>query len=155
MVIPPFTIIALAADHRGFALKEQLKRWLEEQGCQLRDFGARVYDGADDYPDFVTAAAQFVASDLERARGIVICGSGQGAAIGANKVLGIRAELIDRSESFAPDEAPNVLALAADQLSLEDAQAVINRWLKPAEPLADRHQRRIEKIAAFERSGRS
>lgn len=139
--------IAIAADHRGFALKEQLEAWLVERGYVVRDFGAAALDPTDDYPDFGRPAAEFVAADPISRRGILICGSGEGMAIVANKVMGIRAIVVDRPAELTLDEAPNVLALAADQLSLVDVQPIIEQWLASSEqPIAARHERRIKKI---------
>lgn len=139
--------LALAADHRGFALKEQLKPWLSEQGYGVRDFGARELVPNDDYPDYGIPAAQFVAEDPTQRRGILICGTGQGMVIVANKVRGVRAILIDRPDGYYAGETPQILAFAADCLPLIDAQAVIAQWLASFDqPLADRHARRIEKL---------
>lgn len=144
--------IVIAADHRGFALKEQLRPWLRERGYTVRDFGATELVESDDYSDYGIPATQFVAEDLHHRRAVLICGTGHGMALAANKVPGVRAILIDRADGFYTGEAPHVLALAADHLSLTDAQAVITEWLASSDqPLADRHLRRIKKIESLDR----
>src|SRR5258706_4159930 len=84
--------IGIAGDHGGFALKEELKRWLTSLGHELKDFGAYAKDDGDDFPDFVVPLARAVAS-AEVERGIALCGSGVGASVAANKVAGGRAAL--------------------------------------------------------------
>ncbi|MFA5317070.1 MAG: RpiB/LacA/LacB family sugar-phosphate isomerase, partial [Dehalococcoidales bacterium] len=83
-------IVAIAADHGGFDLKSELLPWLEAQGYQVLDLGAASLNPLDDYPDFAEAVAQAVASG-KATRGIIICGSGVGAGIVANKITGVRA----------------------------------------------------------------
>lgn len=147
----PQPIIALAADHRGFALKQQLHAWLSAQGYELRDFGAAELTAEDDYVDYAVPAAEFVAADPAHRRGIFLCGNGQGMAMVANKRSGVRAFLVDHPGEFFMDEAAPVLVLAAEYLNYAEATAAIERWLAIlAEPLAERHQRRIEKIMAME-----
>lgn len=84
-------MIYLAADHRGFKLKEKIKSWLKDWGYEYEDMGAFVYDENDDYPDFIRKAAEAVANDPERSRGIILGGSGQGEAMAANRYKGVRA----------------------------------------------------------------
>lgn len=139
--------IALAADHGGFQLKQELKPWLVEQGFDVRDCGAATLDPTDDYPDFGQPAVKFVAENPTEHRAILICLSGQGMAMVANKVAGVRALVVAHVEDFSNDEAANVLSLAGRSLSVDQAKEVISRWLKSLEtPLAERHQRRIGKI---------
>src|SRR3989344_9219656 len=83
--------IFIATDHRGYALKEKIKEWLLEWSCEFEDLGANELNPDDDYPDFISLAAEAVSKDLENSRGIVLGGSGQGEAILANKYKGIRA----------------------------------------------------------------
>ncbi len=147
----PSLTIALAADHNGFALKEQLKGWLLERGDEVRDFGAASLDLADDYPDYGIPASRFVAEDPVNRRGILICGSGNGLAVVANKTPGLRAIVVSRTSEFANDEFAPVLALPANNVGLTEAQRIIERWLESLEqPLAERHLRRIDKIQKLE-----
>ena len=144
-------IIALAADHRGFLLKERLTAVLIERAITVRDFGATEFAEADDYPDFGIPAAKFVAEDPDQRHGLFICGSGQGMAIVANKVPGIRAIVVSRLDQLTMDEAPNVLALAADHLDATTADTIVAEWLAGLEqPMPARHQRRIAKIEALD-----
>src|SRR5688500_16774511 len=86
--------IYIGADHRGFTLTNSLKLWLEEQGHNVTDLGAATHNPDDDYPDYALAVAEAVAEEPETRRGIVVCGSGLGMAVAANKVLHVRAAAI-------------------------------------------------------------
>lgn len=137
-------------------MKNELARWLKEEGYEVADRGASEYNEEDDYPDYGLAVAQEVArrqAQGEQALGIVICGSGAGMAVVANKVKGIRAALIhdpDIAAAAQRDDQINVLALGADFVTLENAQVVIVKWLTtPFSPVA-RHQRRLKKISQYE-----
>lgn len=147
-------MIYLGADHAGFFLKEELKRYLLEQGKETEDLGAFALEPDDDYPDFVRPVAEAVANDPERSRGIILGGSGQGEAIAANKVKGIRAvvyaggpiELVKLSRQH---NNANVLALGAGFLAKEQALEALSVWLEtPFE--GGRHERRIRKIQEIE-----
>ncbi len=140
--------IYIGADHRGYAMKEGLVAWLRGQGHDVHDMGALEIASADDYPDYAHAVAQEVSGDTE-SRGILLCGSGAGVAIAANKTHGIRAALIhDASIAKAArnDDDVNVLALGADYISLEDAQRVVSIFLETPFSGEERHMRRIGKI---------
>lgn len=142
----------LGADHRGFALKEQLKSWLQEQGHEVHDHGAASLDKEDDYPDFAVAVAQAVAKD-PTGRGIVLCGSGIGMAIAANKITGVRASVVTDptlAQLSRHDDNINVLSLGADFLSEQDAKAIVTAWLAADFSGEPRYQRRLEKIAQLE-----
>jgi len=141
--------IILATDHAGFELKETIKKSLENDGWQVEDFGAYSYDKDDDYPDYILPAAYAVAQS-PNSRGIIFGGSGQGEAMAANRVKGIRAVVF----YDGPDEIirlsrrhnnANILSFGARFISAEKALKMIDIWLK--EPFeGDRHQRRIEKL---------
>lgn len=146
--------IYLATDHAGFDLKEKVKKFLENKGHDVKDFGARAFDAEDDYPDFILPAAQAVAKD-KGSLGIIFGGSGQGEALAANKVPGARAALfyggnteivkLSRSHNNA-----NILSLGARFVDFELAKKAIKLWL--AEKFEKgRHQRRINKISEFEK----
>jgi ribose 5-phosphate isomerase B len=142
--------IAMASDHAGYALKEDLKRLLRDLGHDVRDFGV---DGEDpvDYPDFVVPAAEAVAAGtFERA--IVIGGSGNGEAIAANKVPGVRCALC--WESYTARMArmhndANVLALGARVTGFDLAREIVRVWLE-TEYEGGRHEARLAKIRAVE-----
>ena len=141
--------IVLATDHAGFELKEQIKKKLLNQNFEVKDFGASVYDALDDYPDFIIPAAKFISKNSDYL-GIILGGSGQGEAMAANRVKGIRAVVyyngpknivkLSRQHNNA-----NILSIGARFLSLDDAMDTINLWLK-TDFEGDRHQRRIEKL---------
>src|SRR3989344_8861813 len=106
--------IFIGADHRGFAMKEGLIAWLQQQGHNVEDMGAQEFMEGDDYPDYAMLVAKKIAVDTEHNRGIVLCGSGVGMAVAANKVHGIRAAMIHDVEivkAARNDDDINVLAL--------------------------------------------
>jgi ribose 5-phosphate isomerase B len=143
--------IALGADHAGFELKEKLRRYLEQRGIAVDDRGTKSPESVD-YPDY----AQLVSEDVihERADfGILVCGSGIGMSIAANKVPGIRAvNAHDETEAHLAREHnnANVLTLGGRFLDESAAQRIIDKWLST--PFAGgRHAQRVDKIAAMER----
>lgn len=145
--------IFLGADHRGFTLKEQLKDWLTGEGHEIVDHGATKLNQDDDYPDYATVVARDVTGH-QTARGIVICGSGVGMAIAANKVPGVRAvvaydEAVARSSRT--DDDTNILSISADHTNVDTAKEIITTWLMTDFSGDPRHQRRLEKIALLEK----
>lgn len=148
--------VFIAADHRGYKMKNELVRWLKEEGYEVADMGASEYKEEDDYPDYGMAVAQEVARRQvqgEKALGIVICGSGAGMAVVANKVKGIRAALIhDPAVAAAArqDDQINVLALGADFVRLDTARKIIEAYLVTPFAPVERHQRRLKKISQYE-----
>src|SRR3989344_4427691 len=139
-------MIYLGTDHRGFQLKEKIKQWLSEWGYQYEDMGALEYNKEDDYPDFAKAVAEKVASDQNR-KGILICGSGVGVVIVANKIKGVRAgTAINASQmkDSVSDEDTNVLGISADYLS-EQAQEIIKTFLETKSPGEESHTRQKKK----------
>lgn len=145
--------ILLAADHRGFELKERLKEILGARGFLLRDAGAAVYDPADDYVDFALSAATEIAKEPTNRRGIFICGSGVGMDVVANKFKGLRAVLAhDRRTAIQSREHgdANILVLAADGLALSRAEEIAVAWLETPFSGEERHARRLEKIREIE-----
>lgn len=142
--------IGLAADHAGFKKKEILKVFLQKRGDAVTDFGPQMLDEADDYPDFMAPAAQAVArGDVERA--IILGGSGQGEAMVANRVRGVRAAVfygggreplrLSREHNDA-----NVLALGARFIGDEQLEEIVSIWLDTSFSGDERHVRRIKKI---------
>ncbi len=144
--------IFFGADHKGFFLKETLKQWATEHGHTVVDCGNTVLDPHDDYPDFAFAVAKKVVEQPEN-RGIVICGSGAGISIAVNKIDGIRASLAVTPEQVADarsDDDINVIALASDYLTEEQAKAIAEKFLvTPFDP-QERFVRRIGKITTQE-----
>lgn len=146
-------LIYIGADHRGFNLKEKIKQFLADKGYTVVDEGNDHYDENDDYPDFSQAVARKVAEGPAERRGIVICGSGIGTSIVANKISGIRAAKVNNSdEAFASREDTdcNVLCLGADFLEEEEAKKILSVWLQTPFSGEERHKQRIRKIGEIE-----
>ena len=146
--------IYFASDHAGFELKEKLKEFLKGEGYDIEGCGDFVYDEQDDYPDFILKAAQAVAKD-KGSKGIILGGSGQGEAIAANKVNGIRAVVYyggpeDIVRLSREHNNANILSLGARFLSEEEAKRAVLLWLKTPFSEEERHKRRIQKISEFE-----
>jgi len=142
--------ISIACDHGGYDLKEDLKAWLAEKGHEVEDFGCQGHDSCD-YADFVEPAARAVAEGTCE-RGIVICTTGIGASITANKVKGIRCALCSEplsAEMTRRHNNANVLALGAGMIGPMMARQIVEAFLR-FEFEGGRHQRRIDKIAAVE-----
>ncbi len=144
--------IALGSDHRGFPLKQQLQQWLRHRGHELVDDGTND-DSSVDYTDFAAqVCCQIIQGEVER--GILICGTGIGMSIAANKFPGIRAATCDNertAEICRRHNDVNVLCLSGDTLELPQAERIVNVWIEtPFE--GGRHQRRIDKIGAIERT---
>ncbi|MEO8648840.1 MAG: ribose 5-phosphate isomerase B [Acidobacteriota bacterium] len=142
--------IALAADHAGYEEKEKLKSTLDEIGVEYEDMGTHSADAVD-YPDFARKVAEAVAAG-EYDQGLLVCGSGTGMAIAANKVRGIRAA-VAWSEEIArlarQHNNANVLSLAARYTSDEELKKIVKAWFE-ADFEGGRHERRVEKITAVE-----
>ncbi len=145
--------VALAADHAGFPLKTELLAWLQAQGHQVLDLGAFSLDPGDDYPDHAEAVARAVVSGQAR-RGILICGSGVGACVAANKVPGIRACLchdIYSAHQGVEHDDMNVLCLGARIIGPELAKDLATGFLNARFTGEARHRRRLEKVLSIER----
>ncbi|MBI3985500.1 MAG: RpiB/LacA/LacB family sugar-phosphate isomerase [Lentisphaerae bacterium] len=144
--------IGIAADHGGFDLKELLAGRLREAGYEVVDFGNRQLNADDDYPDSVVPLAHAVARGAVD-RGIAVCGSGVGACVVANKVAGARAALIHESFSArqgVEDDAMNVICLGGRVLEPESAWELVLVFLAARFSGAERHRRRLAKIAETE-----
>jgi ribose 5-phosphate isomerase B len=142
--------IYLGADHNGFDMKAQLAEFLRSAGYEVIDEGDKQLDPADDYPQFaVRAVTAIKASDDADPRGILICGSGQGMCIAANRFRGVRASLCrDEAEARAArnDDDSNVLCLPARHISINQAESIAKTWLETAFAGAPRFVRRIKEI---------
>ena len=151
MVKPNMAVIALGADHAGLPLKEVVKAWLRGHGHDVLDVGTHTADSVD-YPDYATLVADALVSGTAE-RGILVCGTGIGMAIAANKVPGVRAASC--ADTYTARMArehndTNVLALGARVTGNEDAIEIVRVWLETGFA-GDRHARRVEKLAAIER----
>ena len=146
--------VFLAADHAGFEMKEFMKKALLKEGYNVIDKGALTYDKEDDYPDFIIPAAKKVAK--EKCLGIIFGGSGQGEAIAANKVKGVRAALyygksLDIVRLSRTHNKTNMLSLGARFLGKEEAIKAVKIWLGTDFNNEPRHIRRIGKISKIEK----
>jgi ribose 5-phosphate isomerase B len=152
------TKIHIGSDHAGYELKENLKEYLEKEGYEVIDHGADEYDEDDDYPDFCFPVAENVSIDTN-SKGIVLGGSGQGEAIAANRIKGVRAVVFNgQYEPMDGREVPaeiitarqhndsNVLSLGARFLSNEEALEAVQTWLETDFSGEERHLRRIKKL---------
>jgi ribose 5-phosphate isomerase B len=142
--------VAIGSDHRGYLLKEQIKSAFTPQNIEFSDFGAKSREPCD-YPDFAFSVAEAVARG-QADRGILICGSGNGMLIAANKVKGVRA-----ASALSPEMArlsrlhndANVLAVPADFVDPQLVTKIVKVWLE-TQFEGGRHQRRLEKIKEYE-----
>ncbi|MBN2285477.1 MAG: ribose 5-phosphate isomerase B [Tissierellales bacterium] len=142
--------IALACDHGGFELKEIVKEYLIEKGYEIQDHGTYSLESVD-YFDYAVKAAEAVASG-EADKGIVVCGTGIGVSISANKVKGIRCALchdVYSAEMTRAHNDSNVLAMGGRVIGKDLALRIVKAWLE-GEFEGGRHKRRIEKIAIYE-----
>ncbi len=142
--------IAIGADHAGFEIKEKIKRQLEEMNLEVADLGTHSGDSVD-YPDFGAAVGREVASGKAE-QGIVVCGSGIGIALAANKIRGVRA-----AQAWSEETArlarrhndANVLSIGARVLPEEEIPKIVAAWFE-ADFEGGRHQNRVDKISALE-----
>ena len=147
--------IILSSDHAGYELKEKIKKYLTELDFEYEDMGPSSVDPKDDYPDFVIPVATKVVENLKENKGIVIGGSGQGEAIAANKIKGIRAAIyyggsLDIVRLSRNHNDANILSLGARFLTEEEAKKAVKVWLETPFSGDERHKRRIKKINTFE-----
>ncbi len=146
-------LIYIGADHRGFAIKESIKKYLTDSGYEVVDFGNDKLDANDDYNDFAANVAKEISKDPSLGRGILVCGSGVGMDIVANKFRNVRCSLCfsaDHAMSVRTDDDPNVLALAADFLDENSAKKIVSVWLQTQFDKKENHVRRIKKIEELE-----
>ena len=144
--------VVIGADHAGFAMKEALKAYLGEKGHEVVDVGAHAYDGEDDYPDFSEAVGRAVTAG-EAPRGILVCGSGVGACIAANKIRGVRAclchDIYSPTQGVEHDDM-NVLCLGGLIVGEALARKLIDGFLSAEFIGHGRFQRRLDKVLALE-----
>ena len=142
--------IFIGADHNGFALKRQLTEQLTRAGYEINDAGDTEFKQEDDFPQFAERAVRaMMASGDPDARGILICGSGQGMCIAANRFKGIRASLVwDTEEARAArnDDDSNIICLPARTLNAQTALPIVEKWLVTPFAGAPRYKRRIAEL---------
>ena len=146
--------VGVGADHGGFDMKQQLAKLLVSEGHMVVDFGNKVYDTNDDYPDFAIPLARAVANgDVER--GVLVCGSGVGASVAANKVAGARAALCHDDFSArqgVEDDDMNIICFGGRTMGIAVAWDCTNNFLGARFSGADRHRRRLAKVTQLEGS---
>ena len=146
--------IYLGADHAGFERKNQIKAHLQAQGHEVTDCGAHEYDAADDYPAFCIAAAEAVIND-PGSLGIVLGGSGNGEQIAANKVKGARCALAWSEETAKLAREHNnaqLIGIGGRMHTVEQALEIVDAFLAAEWSKAERHQRRIDILAEYEKT---
>lgn len=144
-------MVYIGADHRGFYLKEKVKEWLTAWEYEWRDLGAESYDQNDDYPDIAFKVGGKVVAD--NGKGVLICGSGVGVCVAANKMKGIRAGVcLTERQVFSGrnDDDMNILCLNADIVAEEENQAILKAFLETPFGSEERYVRRINKIKEYE-----
>jgi ribose 5-phosphate isomerase B len=144
--------IAVAADHAGLELKNHARKLLESLGHEVTDVGAHTFEPADDYPDFAEALGKAVASG-EVERGVLICGSGVGASIAANKIRGVRAAICHDSYSAhqgVEHDDMNVLVLGSRVIGAALAEDLVRAFLQAKFTNEPRHARRLAKVKRIE-----
>lgn len=142
--------IYISSDHNGFAYKNQLITYLTHSGHEVIDCGGTSLDPADDFPlQTAQAMSALLADDTKDARGMLICGSGQGVCMAANRFKGIRASLcwnLEEARLARNDDDSNVLCLSASQTSFEDTKAIVTTWLATPFAGAERFVRRNKQL---------
>ena len=144
--------VGICTDHGGFELKNQLAQKLRVAGHEVTDFGAFSLNPQDDYPDFVIPLARAVAEG-KVVRGVAVCGSGVGAAVCANKIAGVRAALIEdhfSARQGVEDDHMNIICLGGRIVGVELAWDLVEAFLAAEFSQAERHLRRLGKVAALE-----
>lgn len=142
----------IGSDHKGYSVKEKLKASLSRQGHDVVDVGSYHMNKNDDYPGYAARIAWFV--HTHNARGILVCGSGTGMAIAANKIEGIRAAAasdVRSATNAVVDNHANVLTLSGCALSLATLKRIVDAWISAKPSSAQRHVRRVKQIHAYER----
>lgn len=147
--------IHIGGDHAAYDLQRELVVWLGQEGHEVIDHGPTAYDELDDYPTFVLRAAEGVTND-EGSLGIVLGGSGNGEQIAANKVTGIRAALaynVELAELARQHNDARVISIGARMNSVEEAKEMVRAFITTEFSGAERHQRRIDMMSAYEVDG--
>jgi ribose 5-phosphate isomerase B len=146
-------MIYLGADHAGYKLKEKIKLYFEKHSISYADLGAEDLDADDDYTDYAVMVAKKISQD-PKARGVLVCGTGNGMAIAANKIKGVRACLAwntNTAQKAVEDDHANIIALPARDISRRKALKVIQAYLDAKPSKASRHVRRVNKIKHLEK----
>jgi ribose 5-phosphate isomerase B len=140
--------IYIGADHAGFARKEEIQKFLTEQGHTVVDMGNTVYEKSDDYPQYAAAVAHAVA-DQDEAMGVLVCDSGVGVCIAANRFAGVRAVQGWSSEiarGARQHNNANIICLSAEYTGMEETKGILTTFLKTSFSQEPRHMRRVRQI---------
>ena len=144
--------IVIGSDHAGLELKNVAASWISNWGHEVLDAGAYEFDRDDDYPDFAKLVGENVASGVSD-KGLIVCGSGVGACIAANKVLGVRAGIchdVYSAHQGVEHDDMNVLCLGARIIGIEVAKEIISAFLIASFSREERHERRLQKLLTIE-----
>ena len=147
-------MLYIGADHGGFPLKEYLKQWFLKKGIEYSDLGAETLALDDDYPVYAKKVASKASGAPDKHVGLLLCRSGQGVAIAANKFKGVRAVVIwNEAEARASkhDDGANVLCLPTDYITQKQAERIVGAWLATPFSNEARHVRRLKQIARLEK----
>ena len=145
-------MLYLGSDHRGFKLKEKLKEWLVSKKIDFIDLGAEKFDSGDDYPDIAKKVGEKIGEG--KIRGVLLCGSGGGICIAANKVKGVRAAIgfnAQQVRKMVDDDDLNILCLAADYTKKFKAFQLVKAFLNSKFKNKGKYLRRVEKIKKLEK----
>jgi ribose 5-phosphate isomerase B len=145
--------VVIASDHGGFELKNKLYAWIKEQGYDVTDLGNKVYDAKDDYPDFAALAAREISAGTAD-RAIILCGSGVGACIAANKFSQVRASVTHDTYSAhqgVEHDAMNTICIGARIVGENLAVEIVRSFLGAEFQQEERFLRRLEKLNQFEK----
>lgn len=144
--------VVIGSDHGGFEMKQQLVQWLKENSIDIEDLGNSTYDAKDDYPVFASAVSKKI-SNKEADKGIILCGSGVGANIAANKFKGVRASVchdIYSAKQGVEHDDMNVLCLGARIIGIALAKELVWGFINTNFSNEERHIRRLQKVLGFE-----
>lgn len=148
-------MLYIASDHGGYKLKEELKKFFLKQGIEYADLGPEVLDKNDDYPPYAAKVAAEVSKQPKNTVGLLICRSGQGVSIVANKFKGVRSALVwnaKEAKASRHDDFANVLSLPADYITVAEARKIIKIFLQTPFGTEERHKRRIREVENIERN---
>lgn len=146
-------LIFIGGDHRGFKLKESIKAYLKSSGYEVVDVGSATYIDGDDYPDYAKLVAEKIQEDPENRRGVLVCGSGVGVDIVANKFARVRSVLAmsaDHAIVSKSDDDTNIVCLAADFIDDSTAKKIVSAWLQAEFIPQEKYRRRLQKIEDIE-----
>ncbi len=144
--------VFIGSDHRGYELKEKITKWLFEWGYEFMDLGAHSFDGGDDYTKYASQVASLVVEN-KNSQGILLCGSGVGVDVTANKFDGVRASIgidAEQVKRGRTDDDMNILVIAAEHTSEHETKEMVKAFLETKFDEKARHVRRLQEIKKIE-----